>query len=59
MAQLDERERSVLRLRFEKDLTHAEVGARLGISRARARQIEQGALVKLKDWMSTGEEHEQ
>jgi RNA polymerase sigma factor (sigma-70 family) len=55
LAQLDARERKVLRLRYEGDLTYAQVGLRLRISRERARQIEQTALVRLKELMAKEE----
>jgi len=49
---LEERERQVLELRFglagDNDLTLAEVGERLGISRERVRQVEMRAIRKLR-----------
>lgn len=55
---LEQRERQVLRLRFERGLTYAEVGGRLKISRERARQIEQEALGRLRGLMVKGEKVE-
>jgi RNA polymerase primary sigma factor len=52
MAALTEREREVLRLRYglglDRELTLAEIGRRLAISRERVRQIEARALAKMR-----------
>jgi RNA polymerase sigma factor (sigma-70 family) len=53
LGSLDERERKVLGWRFglleeSEPLTLCEVGRRLGISRERVRQVEQGALSRLR-----------
>jgi RNA polymerase primary sigma factor len=52
MALLTEREREVLRLRYglglDRELTLAEIGRRLSISRERVRQIEVKALAKMR-----------
>jgi RNA polymerase primary sigma factor len=52
MASLTEREREVLRLRYglglDRELTLAEIGRRLSISRERVRQIEARALAKMR-----------
>jgi RNA polymerase sigma factor (sigma-70 family) len=52
LAELDEREQAVLRLRFGLDgaaeQTLEEIGVRLHLSRERSRQIQQQALVKLR-----------
>jgi RNA polymerase primary sigma factor len=49
---LDERERTVVRLRFglegQETRTLQEIGDQLGISRERVRQIERGALDKMR-----------
>ena len=58
LGRLGERSAAVLRLRFglggEGRLTLAEVGDRLGLTRERVRQIEQGALAALAGMMSGG-----
>ena len=46
-AQLDERERRVLELRFEEDLTQYEIGDRLGVSQMQVSRIMRRALRKL------------
>jgi RNA polymerase sigma-B factor len=46
-APLDDRERTVLRLRFEDDLTQYEIGRRLGVSQMQVSRIMRGALRKL------------
>ena len=52
MALLTEREREVLRLRYglglDRELTLAEIGRRLSISRERVRQIEARAVAKIR-----------
>jgi RNA polymerase sigma-B factor len=44
---LDERERHVLRLRFEEDLTQEQIGARVGVSQMQVSRIIRGAVAKL------------
>jgi RNA polymerase sigma-B factor len=46
-AQLDDRERRVLRLRFEQDLNQYEIGRRLGVSQMQVSRIMRRALRKL------------
>ena len=46
-AQLDERERRVLNLRFEEDLNQYEIGRILGVSQMQVSRIMRGALRKL------------
>jgi RNA polymerase sigma-B factor len=46
-APLDERERRVLRLRFEQDLNQYEIGSRLGVSQMQVSRIMRRALRKL------------
>jgi RNA polymerase sigma factor (sigma-70 family) len=53
LAQLDERERTILRARFglsedQSPATFEQVGERLGLSKQRVRQIEQTAMTKLR-----------
>jgi RNA polymerase primary sigma factor len=56
--QLDEREATVLRLRFglggEEPLALEKIGARLGLTRERVRQIEQQALRTLRELVPAG-----
>ncbi len=47
MTALDEREREILRLRFDQDLTQAEIGARVGCSQMHVSRLMRGALAKL------------
>ena len=46
-AELEERERLVLQLRFEEDLTQYEIGDRLGVSQMQVSRIMRRALRKL------------
>ena len=46
-APLDERERRVLRLRFEQDLNQYEIGQQLGVSQMQVSRIMRRALRKL------------
>ncbi len=46
--QVSAREREVLRLRFEEDMTQAEIGAVLGVSQMQISRIIRGALAKLR-----------
>src|SRR5437764_3144552 len=54
LSRLSDRERDVLAAHFglggqEEEATYAEVGERLGLSKERVRQIERGALAKLRE----------
>jgi RNA polymerase sigma-B factor len=44
---LDERERKVLRLRFEEDLTQEQIGRQVGVSQMQVSRIIRGAVAKL------------
>ncbi len=46
---LDDRERTVLRLRFEEDLPQREIGHEIGVSQMQVSRIMRGALRKLLD----------
>jgi RNA polymerase sigma-B factor len=46
---LDEREREILRLRFEEDLTQSEIGARIGVSQMQVSRIIRGALARMRE----------
>jgi len=46
---LDEREREVLRLRFEEDLTQSEIGARIGVSQMQVSRVIRAALARLRE----------
>jgi RNA polymerase primary sigma factor len=56
--QLEEREATVLRLRFgfdgEEPHTFTAIGEHLGVTRERARQLEQRALSKLRQFVKAG-----
>ncbi len=58
LAHLTERERDVVTSRFgfgtAKQATYGEIGKRLGISKERARQIQEAALQKLRGQLGTG-----
>jgi RNA polymerase sigma-B factor len=48
LAVLPERSREVLRLRFEQDLTQAEIGARVGVSQMQISRIIRGAIDQIR-----------
>jgi RNA polymerase sigma-B factor len=49
LASVNEREREVLRLRFERDMTQAEIGAAVGVSQMQISRIIRTALQRLRD----------
>ena len=50
------REREVLRLRFEDDLTQAEIGERIGVSQMQVSRIIRQSIARLRSVARTGEE---
>ncbi len=48
MAVLSDREREVLRLRFEEDLTQSEIGARVGVSQMHVSRLIRQAVARLR-----------
>ena len=48
MAGLTARQRDVLRMRFEQDLTQAEIGATIGVSQMQISRIIRAALQRLR-----------
>jgi RNA polymerase sigma-B factor len=53
MSVLTPRDREVLRLRFEEDLTQSEIGERIGISQMHVSRIIRQAIAQLRDAAST------
>jgi RNA polymerase sigma-B factor len=51
---VSERERAVLRMRFERDMTQAEIGAEIGVSQMQVSRIIRQALQRLRDAAETG-----
>ena len=51
---LSAREREVLRLRFEEDLTQAEIGARVGISQMHVSRMIRQSIALLRDAADRG-----
>ena len=49
MRVLTDREREVLRLRFEEDLTQSEIGARVGVSQMHVSRLIRQAVARLRD----------
>jgi RNA polymerase sigma-B factor len=45
---LDEREREILRLRFEEDLTQTEIGERIGVSQMHVSRLIRSALTRMR-----------
>jgi RNA polymerase primary sigma factor len=60
LEEIDERSATILKLRYglegEDPMTLKEIGARIGLTRERVRQIEHEALDKLRRTMNPGEE---
>jgi len=54
MRVLGEREREVLRLRFEEDLTQAEIGSRIGVSQMHVSRIIRTAIGRLREAAEQG-----
>ncbi len=52
---LSRREREIVRLRFEEDLTQAEIGARIGLSQMHVSRVLRNALEKLRAAHRAGE----
>jgi RNA polymerase sigma-B factor len=49
MSVLNEREREVLRLRFDEDLTQSEIGARVGVSQMHVSRLIRQAVARLRE----------
>ena len=49
MSVLSEREREVLRLRFEEDLTQSEIGQRVGVSQMHVSRLIRQSIARLRD----------
>ena len=49
MRVLSEREREVLRLRFEEDLTQSEIGSRVGVSQMHVSRLIRQSIARLRD----------
>jgi RNA polymerase sigma-B factor len=49
MRVLSDREREVLRLRFEEDLTQSEIGARVGVSQMHVSRLIRQSIARLRD----------
>jgi len=51
MARLAPREREILRMRFERNLTQRQIGVRLGVSQMQVSRLLHGITLKLRDWI--------
>jgi RNA polymerase sigma-B factor len=49
LARLSEREQTILRLRFQEDLTQAEIGARVGVSQMHVSRVVRQSIARLQD----------
>jgi RNA polymerase sigma-B factor len=56
MRVLSEREREVLRLRFEEDLTQSEIGARVGVSQMHVSRLIRQSIARLREEAERGQE---
>jgi RNA polymerase sigma-B factor len=56
MRSLTAREREVVRLRFEEDLTQAEIGARIGVSQMQVSRVLRQAIARLRTLARVGAE---
>jgi RNA polymerase sigma-B factor len=56
MAVLSDREREVLRLRFEEDLTQSEIGARVGVSQMHVSRLIRQAIARLRTAAEEGQD---
>ena len=54
MSVLSEREREVLRLRFEEDLTQSEIGQRVGVSQMHVSRLIRQSIARLRDEVDRG-----
>jgi RNA polymerase sigma-B factor len=54
MRVLTEREREVLRLRFEEDLTQSEIGQRVGVSQMHVSRLIRQSIARLRDEANSG-----
>ncbi len=56
ISRLAPRERQIIRLRFQEELTQAEIAARIGISQMHVSRMLAMSLTKLRKWASAGTE---
>jgi RNA polymerase sigma-B factor len=56
MRSLNQREREVLRMRFEEDLTQAEIGERIGVSQMQVSRIIRQSLARLRSFAAAERE---
>jgi RNA polymerase sigma-B factor len=54
MRVLSEREREVLRLRFEEDLTQSEIGTRVGVSQMHVSRLIRQSVARLREVAEAG-----
>jgi RNA polymerase sigma-B factor len=58
MRSITPREREVLRLRFEEDLTQAEIGERIGVSQMQVSRIIRQSIARLRSVAQSGPDAE-